>query len=83
MGKYRIFATDGVPMGGMMDKPENAPASVWSFYVNVDGLDAAVRRIKANGGQLLMGPDEVPGGSWIVQALDPQGAAFALVSTTR
>ena len=30
-----------------------------------------------------MGPHEVPGGSWIVQAMDPQGAAFALVSTIR
>jgi hypothetical protein len=42
-----------------------------------------VDRIKANGGQVLMGPQEVPGGSWIVQAVDPQGAAFALVSTAR
>jgi len=42
-----------------------------------------VERIKANGGQVLMGPHEVPGGSLIVQALDPQGASFALVSRTR
>jgi predicted enzyme related to lactoylglutathione lyase len=83
MGKYRIFGADGVPMGGMMDKPENVPASAWAFYVNVDGLDAAVKRIEANGGQVLMGPHEVPGGSWIVRAVDPQGAAFALVSTGR
>jgi len=83
MGKYRVFGADGVPMGGMMDKPANVPGSVWSFYVNVDGLDAAVDRIRVNGGQVLMGPQQVPGGSWIVQALDPQGAAFALVSTTR
>lgn len=83
MGQYRIFAADGVPLGGMMDKPEEAPASAWSFYVNVDGLDAAVARIVGSGGQVLMGPHEVPGGSWIVQALDPQGVAFALVSTTR
>ena len=27
-----------------------------------------------------MGPHEVPGGSWIVQGVDPQGANFALVS---
>lgn len=83
MGKYRIFGTDGVAMGGMMDKPADAPASVWGFYVNVDGLDAAVERIEKGGGQVLMGPHEVPGGSWIVQAVDPQGAAFALVSPTR
>jgi predicted enzyme related to lactoylglutathione lyase len=83
MGKSRIFGADGVPMGGLMDKPENIPVSGWGFYINVDGIDAAAERIKANGGQVLMGPHEVPGGSWIVQAMDPQGAAFALVSTTR
>jgi predicted enzyme related to lactoylglutathione lyase len=83
MGKYRVVGADGVPMGGMVDKPEHMPASAWSFYVNVDRLDAAVKRIEAQGGQVRMGPHEVPGGSWIVQAVDPQGAAFALVSTTR
>lgn len=83
MGKYRIFGADGVQIGGMMDKPENIPVSAWGFYINVDGIEAAVERIKANGGQVLMGPTEVPGGSWIVQAMDPQGAAFALVSAQR
>ena len=83
MGKYRIFGTGGVAMGGMLDKPAEVPASGWTFYVNVDGIDAAVKRIDANGGRVLMGPHEVPGGSWIVQAVDPQGAGFALVSATR
>jgi predicted enzyme related to lactoylglutathione lyase len=83
MGKYRILGIDGVPMGAMLDKPANVPASAWGFYFNVAGIDAAVGRIEASGGQVLMGPHEVPGGSWIVQAVDPQGAAFALVSTSR
>ena len=83
MGKYRIFGADGVPFGGMMNKPPDAPASAWAFYFNVDGIDAAVKRIEANRGQVTMGPHEVPGGSWIVQGLDPQGASFALVSPTR
>ncbi len=83
MGKYRIFGQDGVQMGGMMDKPEMVPASAWAYYINVDGIDAAVERVRANGGQVLMGPKEVPGGSWIIQGLDPQGANFALVSKVR
>ncbi len=83
MGTYRIFGAGGVQMGGMMDKPENVPASSWTFYVNVDGIDAAIGRIEAAGGRLVTGPMEVPGGSWIVQGLDPQGATFALVSTQR
>ena len=83
MGKYRIFGKDGVQLGGMMDKPENVPVSAWTFYINVDALDAAVERVKANGGEVLMGPMEVPGGSWIIQGKDPQGAHFALVSAKR
>ena len=83
MGKYRIFAIDGVPAGGMMDKPSQTPAAAWAFYANVDGIDAAMDRITANGGKILMGPHEVPGGSWIVQATDPQGVDFALVSAHR
>jgi predicted enzyme related to lactoylglutathione lyase len=83
MGTYRIFGADGVQMGGMMNKPENVPASHWGFYINVDGIDAAVERVEEHGGKVLMGPHEVPGGSWIVQCVDPQNASFALVSPTR
>ncbi|MEK1874013.1 MAG: VOC family protein, partial [Rhizobium altiplani] len=35
------------------------------------------------GGTVLNGPMEVPGGSWIIQAADPQGAFFCLVAPTR
>jgi predicted enzyme related to lactoylglutathione lyase len=41
-------------------------------------VDAAVERIKANGGQVLNGPMEVPGGDRVLNAMDPQGAAFGL-----
>jgi len=33
--------------------------------------------------RVLNGPTEVPGGVWIVQARDPQGAPFAMVSGQR
>lgn len=83
MGSYRIFGEGETQMGGMMDKPENVPVSAWGFYVNVAGIDAAVERVKAKGGQVVLEPMQVPGGSWIIQGVDPQGASFALVSTTR
>jgi predicted enzyme related to lactoylglutathione lyase len=44
---------------------------------------AAAERAKARGGELLQGPHEVPGGSWIVQARDPQGAVFSMIGATR
>jgi len=83
MGNYRIFAADGVSIGGMMDKPADMPGGAWQFYFNVDGIDAAIDRIKAGGGTVLMGPHLVPGDAWIVQARDPQGAHFALLSQDR
>ena len=40
-------------------------------------------RVQQGGGQILHGPMEVPGGSWIVQCTDPQGALFALLEPHR
>lgn len=83
MGTYQLFSAGSEPVGGMMNKPEGIPVSFWQFYFNVPAIDAATERVKANGGQVLMGPMEVPGGGWIVQCLDPQGAAFALAAPER
>jgi predicted enzyme related to lactoylglutathione lyase len=84
MGVYRLFGTGGeTAVGGMMTKPDMVPRPGWTFYFNVEGIDAAAERITAHGGQIANGPMEVPGGSWVVQAKDPQGAVFALLSATR
>jgi uncharacterized protein len=63
----------------MMTRMPQMPASFWLYYVNVAGVDAAVARVKTGGGQICNGPMQVPGGSWIAQCADPQGAMFALV----
>jgi uncharacterized protein len=80
MGTYQLFAHAGETIGGMMNKPAEAPAPCWNYYFNVDSAKAAVERVKRAGGQIVHGPMQVPGGSWIVQGLDPQHASFALVS---
>jgi predicted enzyme related to lactoylglutathione lyase len=84
MGVYRIFDEgDHKEMGdgGMMTKADHIPASSWNFYFNVDSIKAAIERVKSGGGQVLNGPTQVPGGSWIIQGKDPQGAMFSLVSS--
>lgn len=83
MGVYQCFAQDGTAIGGMMTKPAEVSAPFWGYYVNVDGIDAAMERVKAGGGTVVFGPQEVPGGSFILQCMDPQGAYFCLVSTKR
>lgn len=83
MGTYQLFAIDGQQAGGMMNKPANIPMPLWQFYFTVDGLDAAVERVRANGGSVMVEPMQVPGGSWIAMCADPQGAAFALTAMAR
>ncbi|TIX38240.1 MAG: VOC family protein, partial [Mesorhizobium sp.] len=83
MGTYQVFAFGGEPVGGMMNKPEQIPVPVWQFYFNVAAIDAAAKRVTDNGGKVIMGPMEVPGGDWIVQCTDPQGAHFALIAPAR
>jgi len=79
IGVYQLFAKDDKTLGGMMTKPEAVPAPFWLYYFNVEAIDAATARANSAGGQIIHGPLEVPGGDWIVQGLDPQGAMFALV----
>ena len=84
MGGYHIFSIDGkTDSGGMMTKPPHVPFPCWGFYVNVDGVDAAVARVKKAKGKLVNGPMEVPGGQWIAQCIDPWGASFAMVAPKR
>jgi len=80
MGSYQTFATGGPPAGGVMTRPPQIPAPYWGVYIVVEALGAAIERVTAAGGTILMGPHQVPGGEWIVQGLDPQGATFALLS---
>jgi predicted enzyme related to lactoylglutathione lyase len=80
MGTYQMFNRPHGMIGGMMNKPPhmaNVPPN-WQIYFRVPDVDAAAERIKANGGKILNGPMEVPGGDRIVNAMDPQGAAFGL-----
>ena len=78
MGTYQLFSAGNGDIGGMMNAP-SAERPHWTYYFKVESIDAALGRVKAKRGIVLHGPSEVPGGLWILQARDPQGALFALV----
>jgi uncharacterized protein len=79
LGKYQLFTINGQPAGGMFNSPAAGAGSFWLYYFHVDDIDAATKRVADAGGNILQGAQQVPGGSWIIQAADPQGASFALV----
>lgn len=86
MGRYQLVSQTGGDdfesmSGGIMPCPKEMPVPAWLFYFVVGDIDEAVKKVEAGGGQVLQGPMEVPGGGWIIQATDPQGAMFALVGS--
>ena len=86
MGSYQLVSQSGGSdfasmSGGIMPRPKEMPMPAWLFYFTVGDIDAAADRVTAGGGTILNGPMEVPGGAWIIQASDPQGAMFALVGS--
>lgn len=83
MGIYQLFQINGKDVGGMMKKQPSMPVPCWAYYFNVNGIDAAAGRVTSAGGKVLMGPHQVPGGSWIITATDPQGAMFCLLSVEK
>lgn len=79
-GTYTMLR-HGPMLGGVMARMPEMPASAWAFYFRVPDIDVAAAAITANGGTMIMGPVEVPGGDFALNAIDPQGAHFALVGT--
>jgi hypothetical protein len=79
LGMYYTFGR-AFELGGMMAKPPQMAQAAphWGLYFRVADVHAGAGRVTAGGGQVLHGPMEVPGGDWIAQCLDPQGAAFSL-----
>jgi predicted enzyme related to lactoylglutathione lyase len=78
VGPYQQFSAGGQTIGGMMATPPTVVESCWLYYFNVGDIDAALKRVKSAGGQLLSGPMEVPDGTWMAQCTDPQGVLFAV-----
>ena len=80
MGTYQMFGRGGgVPNGGIMKPPPGAPAA-WMPYAMVPDAKASAALAQRHGGKIINGPMEVPGGDWIAQGVDPQGAMFAVHS---
>jgi uncharacterized protein len=84
MGIYAIFGRNGTQVGGMFNKTDDMPIPPnWLHYVRVDDADRVAGVVQANGGTVINGPMDVPGGDRIAQCLDPLGAMFAVHAIKR
>ncbi len=78
MGTYQILTRDGASFGAVMGQG-NAPVPAWLPYFAVADVDGAIGTITDAGGRVMHGPMDVPGDLRIAVAMDPQGAAFAVL----
>lgn len=73
---------DGVGIGGGVGAaPEGYDGHV-TFYIEVPDVEAALAQAESLGGSRIMGPDEVPGGGFVIgQFADPEGHVIGVVKT--
>jgi predicted enzyme related to lactoylglutathione lyase len=84
--EYTEFSVGGVPSIGMMAKPKEMPAhipSYWMPYFQVASCDASTAKAKELGGNVMVGPQDIPGTGRFTIVGDPQGAMFAVFEFTQ
>lgn len=79
---YNVVKVNGEAAGGIMAMPPQAGAmpSMWGIYVTVDDVDATARAVKDMGGQVLMGPQDIPEVGRFCVIQDPQGAVLSVIT---
>ncbi|UXU75608.1 MULTISPECIES: VOC family protein [unclassified Paracoccus (in: a-proteobacteria)] len=78
---YHLASHDEHPVAGLMETSPvcaEAPPN-WMIYLDVDDVDATVRRVAELGGKVLRSPADIPGTGRFAVAADPQGAVFGLL----
>ena len=77
---YSMMQKDGKNVCGLYEMGpgmEGIPTH-WSSYISVPDVDAAVEKVTAAGGSLIMGPGDVFEAGRMAFAADPTGAVFGM-----
>jgi len=76
---YTVFELDGNGVGGMMTTPMEGVPPVWAVYFATEDVDGVVDKMKGAGGQVFMGPEDIPSVGRIAMGTDPQNSAFGVL----
>ena len=79
MPDYKIFVQGESMLAGLWKAEQEGMPSAWTFYFNVEDIDASVAQIAELGGTLITEIVPVPTVGKIIVASDPTGAVFALM----
>ena len=81
--KYTMFKVDGKDAGGLMEMPPDVSKEVpshWMAYITVDDVDAMAKKAGELGGNILHGPQDIPGLGRFCIIQDPTGAVVSLMA---
>jgi len=76
---YEFKRPDGVPVAGLMQRPEGMPMSVWAMYLAVPNLEEAQAKLTRLGGKPMSEVITVPTVGRMQMVKDPQGAGFYII----
>jgi uncharacterized protein len=82
-GEYTVFHVAGGNengIAGAVPPPMPGMPAFWGVYFNVDDAAATVAKARALGAQVLMEPTPMPGVGTLATLVDPQGAAFSVMT---
>ncbi|KQM21550.1 VOC family protein [Novosphingobium sp. Leaf2] len=79
MGDYAFIGAGALNPGAIMSSTATGAPAGWTWYVEVADIDDAVEAVRANGGAVIQGPDQIPGGNYSVKLVDPQHYPFGMV----
>ena len=88
-GTYRMLVQNGRPIGGLTGRrpgsdmwPSGGPAGHWVGYFGTTDVDAAADRTAELGGEVLLGPLDIPNTGRVAVLRDPDGATFGVFDRT-
>jgi predicted enzyme related to lactoylglutathione lyase len=82
---YTEFLLSGDSIAGAMEMSPGMPPAVpsyWTVYFNVSDVDGSFKAAIGAGAKEMVSPVDFPGGRFAI-LMDPQGATFGLLKTTR
>jgi len=79
MPDYTLINTGVEPTGGLFSKPAQAPGPCVNVYFQVPDIEATLRKVKNQGGQVLVPKTPIPHVGHFAMFTDPEGIAVGIM----
>ena len=79
MGNYTFYKLRGKDVAAVGARMTPEEPIAWHVYIASDNIDQTAEKVRAAGGSVLMGPDDVMDAARIGFFSDPTGAAFGVL----